>query len=247
MTSPHPWLVHHSPPGPARLTLVCVHHAGGNFRVFKDWPGHFPPDIRVLAVSLPGRVQRFAESPLLHVEAIVDALLPSMREVADGPYALFGHSMGAFIAFELARGLRAAGVSLPKHLFVACGRGPGLPNRYPGLHDLPTAEFLAELRRLEGTPLELLDNPEMMDALLPLFRADFGLCDRYVHRPGMPLECPVTVFGGVSDPTVTRAECAGWREHTSAAFTLRMLAGGHFVVHERARAVAGHIARSLST
>jgi medium-chain acyl-[acyl-carrier-protein] hydrolase len=153
--------------------------------------------------------------------------------------------MGSLLAFELARALRERGAAPPVHLFVSCGRGPQLPSRHPRVHDLPAEAFLAELRRLEGTPAALLESPELMEALLPLLRADFAICDRYTYRPAQPLGCPITVFGGLSDPTVTREECLGWGEQTSGPFTLRMMLGGHFVVHEQPRAVAQHIARSL--
>jgi medium-chain acyl-[acyl-carrier-protein] hydrolase len=161
------------------------------------------------------------------VEEVAAGLLPFM----DKPFAFFGHSMGAMIAFELARRLRRTGGSLPVHLFLSGSGSPHHPTLERHIYDLPEPELLEELRRLNGTPKGALDNPELMQLLLPVIRADFAVCQTYVAAEEPPLECPLTVFGGLQDTDVTRESLTAWRQQTTGSFSLWMLQGDHFFLH----------------
>ena len=139
--------------------------------------------------------------------------------------------MGAIIAFELARLLRREGRAQPLHMFVSGRTAPQLNRSHTPIYDLPKPELLEELKRLNGTPREVLEHPELMDLMLPILRADFSVCDTYEYTREPPLDCSLTAFGGLQDAGVPRRNLEGWREQTSASFTLRMLPGDHFFLH----------------
>lgn len=161
------------------------------------------------------------------VRAIAQALLPHL----DKPFALFGHSMGGLISFELVRLLRREYGLSPVHLFVAGHRAPQVPDLDLPVHNLPESAFLDELRHLNGTPEAVLENAELMQLLLPTLRADFAVLETYVYAPGLPLDCPLTVFGGLQDGEVSCDRLEAWREQTTASFSLSMLPGDHFFLH----------------
>jgi medium-chain acyl-[acyl-carrier-protein] hydrolase len=164
-------------------------------------------------------------TPLVH--ELAEAILPEL----DKPFAFFGHSMGALIAFELTHQLRKLNQPSPAHLIVSGRSAPHLPDTDPQTHDLPEKEFLEELRRLNGTPAEALDHPELMQLMLPILRADFAICETYSYEDRPVLDCPITALGGLDDANVSREELASWRERTSGAFTMRMFPGDHFYLH----------------
>jgi medium-chain acyl-[acyl-carrier-protein] hydrolase len=176
------------------------------------------------------------------VAAAAPALLPFM----DRPFAFYGHSMGALIGYELARRLREEGRPGPSHLFVSGCRAPQLEDTRDPTYDLPDAEFIEELRRLGGTPAEVLDNAELLHLMLPLLRADFTLVQTYRYAEGPPLVCPLTAVGGLEDEEVTPEHLAPWRELTSGASSLHMLPGDHFFLHTSQALLLEIVARQLA-
>jgi medium-chain acyl-[acyl-carrier-protein] hydrolase len=160
------------------------------------------------------------------VRALADGLAPAL----EGRFAFFGHSFGALVCFELARELRRRGRPLPSHLLVAARHAPQLPNRYTPLTALPDDELLEQLHRRYGYTRPEIDVEldELLQLMLPTVRADVLASERYVHAEEPPLPCPITAFGGLTDPTVTREELTAWRHQTAAGFEVRMLPGGHF-------------------
>lgn len=179
----------------------------------------------------PGRGSRLRERPFTNLNELVAAAEPALRPFMDRPFAFYGHSMGAIVAYELARRLREEGRPGPLHLFVSGRRAPQLPETDDLTYDLPDPEFIEELRRLKGTPPEVLDNNELLHLVLPLLRADFAAIQTYKYEEGRPLACPITVVGGLMDEEVTREHLAGWREVTTGNFSLHMVPGDHFFVH----------------
>lgn len=225
------WLVRMKPRPAARLRLLCVPYAGVGPSAYRRWSDALPPDIEVGAVHLPGREARLREPALTRLEPLIDVTAEGLRPFLDRPFALFGHSMGALVAFELARRFRVEGWGEPTHLFVSGRRAPHLPPRHPEIAHLPDAEFVEEIRRrYNGIPDEVLRHPDLLALLLPGLRADLTLIEAYVHRPDRALRCPVSVCGGITDPEATQADLAGWREHAEGAFSLQMFPGGHFFV-----------------
>src|SRR5262249_49939622 len=145
----------------------------------------------------------------------------------DRPFAMFGHSMGGLLAFELARALRKLNVKPPIHLFVSAFRAPHLPQRTRLKHLLPDDDLIEEIKRADGTPQELLDNPEVLALIMARLRADLSAVETYSHLEGEPLKCPITVFGGRDDEDCIQAELEEWSRHTSGKFRLEMMDGHH--------------------
>lgn len=146
----------------------------------------------------------------------------------DKPFAFFGHSMGAMISFELARQLRREHRPLPLHLFISGQRAPHIPRTDPPRYNLPEPEFIRELKRLKGTPDEILEHAELMQLLIPMLRSDFQICHTYEYSPEAPLECSITALGGFDDEEVKYGRLEGWEEQTTSSFSLRVMPGDHF-------------------
>lgn len=215
-----------------RARLFCLPFAGGGASVYRGWASLFAAaDIEVCPIELPGRGMRFGEPLLTSVEAVCADLRPTIDTLLDLPAAFFGHSMGAFIAFELAlaAGSRAA------HLFVSAAPSPDVRPRtfIAGLSD---DGLQRELRRMGGTPPEVLENAELMELLLPVFRADVTLTEAYHRAVGERVSCPLTVFAGVTDDEAPIGETRGWRAFAESGARARDLPYGHFFL-EAARTV----------
>ena len=231
-SSANPTFTSQRPNPRARLRLFCFPYAGGGAEIYRLWPQNLPSEVEVCVAQLPGRGTRLREQPFTSLDALVEAATEAIAPWLDKPFALFGHSMGAMISFELARRLRDQDGPQPAHLFVSGRRAPQLPNNEPITYNLPEAELGQILLRLNGTPKEVLEHPELMELMLPLLRADFSVVETYVYRPDVPLDCPLTAFGGLRDSEVSREQVEAWREQTTSEFALRMLPGGHFFLND---------------
>lgn len=205
--------------------LFSFPHAGGGTAVVTG-PGIVP-------VRLPGRESRVAEAPFERMEPLVSALASAIAGYLDRPFAFFGHSMGAIVAFELAREMRRRGLRQPRMLFASGARAP----RYRLGHVPPPEptddELLAELHRLSGTPAQAFDDAAAREAILPVLRADTRLYRQYAYRAEPPLDFPVRAYGGVDDPNITRKHLEGWASETTASFAVRCFPGGHFYLQAR--------------
>jgi medium-chain acyl-[acyl-carrier-protein] hydrolase len=214
---------------PARLRILCFPHAGAGAAMFRTWPEFLPEGVELACPSLPGRDERAAELPLADMQALVQVVVEQVRPVLDRPYCLFGHSLGAFVAFELARALTREGAPQPLHLFVAAQRAPRLPHPQTPIYQLPDADFLEGVRlRHEALPPALLADAAMRRFLTRLLRADFTLVEAYRYAAAAPLSCGLTAFGGREDTAVPPGLLAGWADETRAACELVLLPGAHF-------------------
>ncbi|MFS8071987.1 MAG: thioesterase II family protein [Byssovorax sp.] len=241
---PSPWLVIQRPKPQPRLRLFCFPFAGGAASIFRTWGDGFPADIEVCAVQLPGRESRVREPLARDLVPLVQPLCEALLPWLDRPFAFFGHSMGASIAFELARRVkRQIGVE-PAHFFASARRAPHCPTRTP-MHALPDALLIEKIRRMGGTPESVLRDAPMMELFLPIIRADLDIVETYNYVPGPPLGCPLTMLRGMDDLEVSDGEAAGWREHTSSVFTLRTLSAGHFFLSTHREQVLRWIAEAL--
>ena len=227
----NPWLPYLRPDSRASLRLFCFPYAGGNAVNFRAWADKLPSVIDVCPVELPGRGRRMTEPRYTNLLELVQTLLTTLRPYLDVPFAFFGHSMGATIAFELSRRLRGCHDLQPSHLFVSGRRAPHVPYKSRPTYDLPDAELLQELQQLNGTPKEVLENHELMQLMLPLLRADFEMVQTYAYSPGPMLNSSITAFGGLEDTEERREGLEAWRYHTSGNFTLHMIAGNHFFLN----------------
>ena len=229
---PPPWFKV-QPASAARVRLFCFPYAGGGSAIFRQWGREFLRfPIEVVSALLPGRESRVREPGYTRVEQYVEPLAREISPYLDKPFAFFGHSMGAIIAFELALRLRDERGLEPKHLFISGRRPPRIPRRDPYIHDLPDPEFIAEIERLNGTPREVLDHQELMALMIPLLRADFAVCHSYTYVPGQPLRCPITVLGGTRDEEVPPEELDLWGEETTGDFKVQLLEGDHFFINQ---------------
>jgi medium-chain acyl-[acyl-carrier-protein] hydrolase len=229
------------------MRLFCFAYAGGGASIFSSWSKYLPNFVEICAVELPGREALFREPPFTRLPPLIEAILRSISEVLDLPFALFGHSMGALLAFELARGLRHRHLTEPATLFISGHRAPHLPDPHPPVADLPDLELIAELQRLQGTPPEALENKELMLLLLPLLRADFAICENYHYQAESPLECPIVAFGGVDDTEIEQAEILAWREHTNNVFRVQMMLGNHFFIHSAKKSMLNVLSKELTS
>lgn len=239
------WVTCPKPNPQAKLRLFCFHYAGGGASVFRTWSDSLPQSLEVCAIELPGRGKRLMEPAFNQLEPLVQKLTSALLPYLDKPFAFFGHSMGGLVSFELARLLRRDYGLIPVHLLVSSHRAPQIPDPDPPIHALPEPELLQELRRFNGTPEAVLENAELMQLLLPTLRADFAVIETYAYTPEAPLNCPITVFGGLQDQEVSYDELEAWREQTNAAFLLQMFPGDHFFLHSDQLPLLQSLSRTL--
>lgn len=224
------WVARRHPKPQARLRVFCLPYAGGGTHAYAEWAAAAGPEVELCPVLLPGREERLDEPAISTMDEMVPALAVGLAPLLDMPFALFGHSMGGMIAFALARhlGERATG---PAHLFLsACS-----PRRTPDhshKHRLPDPELVEELRVMNGTPPEFFEHEELMELILPTMRADFTLSETYGVAEGVRLDIPITAFAGDKDDAAPPAQVEGWREHTTAPFSLHVMPGDHFFLND---------------
>jgi medium-chain acyl-[acyl-carrier-protein] hydrolase len=226
------WIVRPNPNEHADLRLFCVPHVGGSAMIFRTWPQDLPDYVEVCAIELPGRGRRIKEAPFSCLRSLVDALADSILPYLDRPCALFGHSFGALVCFELARELRNRLVPIPVLLCVSGAKAPQFLVDGSSIHMLPDPRLIDKVRRLGGTPEAVLENEELVSALLPALRADFEALETYVYSDATPLRCPILGLGGAADHRVDRDSLRAWAEHTIAGFKLEMFPGDHFFIHQ---------------
>lgn len=229
----------------AKMRLFCFPYAGGGSAIFYRWKEHLPPTVEVCSVQLPGRESRFTMRPYSTMQPLVEAVASAILPFLDKPYALFGHSFGALVAFELARYLHDQGMPRPLSLLLSAADAPHVDGATDTLHTLPDEELIRQLSLLQGTPQEILLHPEVMQLLLPTIRADLQVFETYTYQARPPLHCPIAVFGAFDDKRVARPGLERWRHHTSSVFSLTMLPGDHFFIHSARRALVERVERRL--
>lgn len=245
MSAATPWIAARREPDSPRLRLLCLPYAGGGAGVFRGWEQALPEDVDLLRIQLPGRETRFAEPAIATVDELVPALADAVRPWLDRPFAVFGHSMGALIGYELLRHLRCGPGPAAVVLYASGHRAPHLPHPRPPIAHLDDERFVEELRWMKGTPEEVLAHRELLELVLPTLRADIGLWESYRHRDEPPLECPIVVLGGQHDEVAKPAELPPWQQHTEAACEVHLLPADHFYLHGHRDALLALLARDL--
>jgi medium-chain acyl-[acyl-carrier-protein] hydrolase len=183
------------------------------------------------AIQLPGRGHRLGEPHIRRLVPLSRTVAQELLPYLDKPFVFFGHSLGALLCFETARSLRRENWRQPAHLFVSAAEVPHHRSREESLSGLPKGALVKKLREFNGAPVEALQNDELLDLMLPTIRADFELCETYEYHPESPLECPITIYGGLDDHEVEAGRLADWREMTMGACEIRMFPGGHFYLN----------------
>jgi len=226
------------------MRLICLPHAGGGASGFHPLAALLPRDIEMLTVQLPGRESRLGEPPFRRMEPLIDALTDAVAPLLDRPYALFGHSMGALIGYELGRAFERKRLPLPRTMIVSGRRSPTVPNTEAPLHRLPDDRFVEALvARYDAIPKVIRDEPELMALFLPVLKADFEVFESHHHTETRPLDCALAIYGGRSDPQ-TR-QMAGWADLYSGPCRTRLFDGGHFYLADQRRALAEALAEDV--
>ncbi len=227
------------PRSTAVIDLYCFPYAGGGPSAFRHWTSLLPDAVRVHVVCYPTagprrsiiEIARRAADNLVHREA---------------PYAFFGHSMGALVAFEVARELRRRARAEPRCLLVSGHAAPHLPPVRAPIHALPSEDFWLQVESLGGIPPEIVRHEELRGLREHALRADFAACETYEYQPDHPLTCDLVAYAGADDREAPPATVASWRMHTLGTFTSRVLPGGHFFIEEQRTRLLADLADRLS-
>ncbi|PKW16465.1 pyochelin biosynthetic protein PchC [Saccharopolyspora spinosa] len=239
-----PWLRRYAPRPAAAVRLVCMPHAGGGAGAYRAWAALLPPSVELVAVQYPGREDRFTEPLAESMDELVEGIAGAVRRIADRPYLVFGHSMGATVAYETVQRLRRLNVVEPDWLLVS-GR-PAPHQAEPGdVHLRDDDGLCAELVRLGGTDTDVLSDPDLRAVVLGYVRGDYRVIETYRPRPEPKLTCPIGVFVGDTDPELDVAGAQGWRSMTAGRTDVESFEGNHFYLGPRRREVIAAILRRL--
>jgi medium-chain acyl-[acyl-carrier-protein] hydrolase len=241
---PTPWLAHGQRSKDAQYRIFPFTCAGGGASSYKGWNELLPASVDICPIQLPGRESRASEDFVVDLHELVDGVAEAIEPFLDLPFALFGHSLGGLLAFEVARDLRHHGSS-PEALIVAGTPAPHLPRQRPPVHQLPEDELLNYLIGLNGTPEELLQQEWLLRMYLPVLRADMKALETYVYARDTPLDTPIIGLYGREDPQVSLEEVHAWATHSTRPLLTQDFAGGHFFVRESAgplvKCIASHL------
>lgn len=228
------WFVLPQPNDRSRLRLFCFPYAGGGASLFRRWSQFFPSEVEVRAVQLPGREERASDPLIRDLDYLLLVLFDEFKSHLDKPFLLFGHSLGALIAYRLTTIFQQRQLPLPAYLIVSGARAPHLPlTRTTPISQLSDSEFIQELRDLNGIPKPILQDEEVLSYYLPLLRADFALSERSRSRmaAARKLECSVLALGGVEDTDAPKKDIEAWQEQTTREFNVKLFSGDHFFIH----------------
>ena len=224
------WVTCPFPQPEAELRLFCLPFAGGGASIYRGWGKLLGSTVEVCPIQLPGRENRFSEPAFKNVQALAQALANQLQLYSNKPFAIYGHSMGALIAFELTRVLQSNGMEMPEVLMLGAHRAAHLPRTRETLYTMDDTTFIERLQRFGGFPEEVLASEELLQFLLPTLKADFTLCDTYTYTDDLPLNCPIHVFAGDSDPEAPPAVMDSWRKHSSVDTHMHTFQAGHFFI-----------------
>lgn len=242
------WFVCRTRRSAPRLRLFCLPYAGGNGGSYRAWGPLLPEDVELWPIELPGRWSRMREPPFRSLAPLVEALGSKIAACVDLPYALFGYSFGALVAFELVRWMRRRGLALPMRLFCAAAPAPQLPRLLAPLHTAEDERLIDEVAmRYAPLPASVLADPELRALLLGTLRADLACIETYRYDGEEKLDVPIEVYGGALDRSVPRAALDAWGEQSSSNVEVQLFPGGHFFLHSSAGDLVARIASALAS
>ncbi|MDP9794204.1 surfactin synthase thioesterase subunit [Catenuloplanes nepalensis] len=241
-----PWIRRFHHDADSRVTLVCFPYAGGSASWFHPLSAALRSSLQVVALQYPGRQDRHAERPRTTIAELADESFAALRPLLTRPVAFLGHSLGATVAFEVARRMRAELDAEPVTLFASGRRAPSR-HREERTYRLDDVGLVAELAALGGTDPRILGEPGLLAMILPVLRADYQAAETYRLPPGPPLTCPIVVLTGDDDPVVTPDEAQAWSGHTTGAFELHTFPGDHFFPARHTAALTALLRDRLSS
>jgi surfactin synthase thioesterase subunit len=228
----NPWLVKLASPPTATHRIVAFPNAGGTASAYRSWVPHLPSGCELLVLQLPGRQKRARETPLREMDTALEQMLPAIAGLHPCRTTFIGDCVGALFAYEAIRAAAAREQLLPERLVVACSYAPHLrPPCRALMHTLSEDDLIAELAAHSLVPAWLLQDSETLKAFLPLLRCDYEMVETYQHKPGAPIDVPITAFVASDDTVVRRDDVSPWQGHTSKAFELIEIEGGHNAPH----------------
>jgi surfactin synthase thioesterase subunit len=227
------------------MRILFFPYACGGASIYRNWHQFFPSEIEVIPIQLPGRENRISEKPYSSLTELTEQLFETFKPLFNKPIALFGHSMGSLISYELSKRMQLSGVT-PVHLFVSAHAAPDKRTYDTNDHLLSDNELINKLRKLSFTPEPVLQNKDLMQLLFPMIRSDFAMIETYEFKDGPLLECPLTIFGGTNDKEVSLSELDNWKHHTKADFSKVIISGDHFFIHENASVIASAMLKKLT-
>jgi medium-chain acyl-[acyl-carrier-protein] hydrolase len=227
----------------AKIRLFCLPFAGGGASLYRPWAAALAPEIEVCPIQPPGRENRYSEKVITDAYEMANAIAAQMLPFIDRPYAIFGHSMGALLSFEITKVLQSQKKRPPEILFLSAHRAAHLPRKRDPLHALPDSQFIESLKQYGGFPEEILNNQEFIDFILPTMRSDMTLCDLYTFKQSeTPIMTPLEMYAGEDDREAGPSEMSAWSEHTSSESNLTTFKGGHFFLRTHSQEVLEKIA-----
>lgn len=238
------WIRSFHPAAGSHTRLFCFPYAGGAASYYFPFSARLTPGIEVRAIQYPGRQDRRTEPCIESIPELADIVADAVIDSIDEPYAFFGHSMGAIVAYEVAQRLQRRTGSGPRWLFASARRAPS-QGRPENVHLRGDKGLVAELRLLGGTDPRWLDDDELLATILPSVRSDYRAIETYRHVPGPLLDCPITALIGDDDPYTTVDEMVAWREHSTGPFNIHQMPGGHFFVDTHRQEVIDILSSTL--
>lgn len=225
------WVSCSKPSLQAKLRLFCFPYAGAGSSMFNSWSSHLMPEVELFLVHLPGRDRRIKEPLQLQLSPLVETLTEALYPWLDKPFAFFGHSMGALLSFEVARQIRRRYSVQPSQLFVSGRQPPHIADPNPPLHRLSEEEFLRTAQHYYGAlPDVVLQDQEVLQLFMNIMRADLTMLETHEYQAEAPLDCPISAYGGVDDPSTSEMRLNAWRDQTTSTFRLQMFPGHHFFI-----------------
>jgi surfactin synthase thioesterase subunit len=224
------WITCPQPKSQAKLRLYCLPFAGGGASIYHSWGKLLGSDIEVCPIQLPARENRYSETAYKNVELLAGVLAEKLKMHSHKPFAIYGHSMGALLAFELTRELQRNLAQMPQHLILGAHRAAHLPRNRRELYRLPDSLFIEELSKLGGFPAEVLSSSELMQFLMPTLKSDFELCETYQFKESEPLNCTIHCLAGKHDIEASPAVMSQWNIHTAAETFSHVFDAGHFFI-----------------
>lgn len=224
--------------------LFCVPYAGGGVSIFRPWRKYLAPEIAAYAIQLPGRESRFTEPPISDLMTIAKASAEAISRICDRPFSIFGHSLGAAIAYEITVDLEARGLK-PEQLFISGRQSPDRKSLRAPISHLPDLEFIEQLKGYNTTPPEIFENREIVELLLPMLRADFSMAENYQHQINSKVYAPIIALGSKGDIWLTPQSISEWSQKTDGSFSSHWFEGGHLYLNQETEPLVRYIQEIL--